>query len=97
MGEHKKSVGETSDWYTPKSIFDALGLVFDLDPTSPGPGLCHVPARKIYTQADDGLALPWHGHGVAMRDAYRRTRPLPLAEWQHRPVGEHKTEEGNKC
>jgi hypothetical protein len=61
VGEHKKSTGETSEWYTPKSIFDTLGLVFDLDPCSPGPGLCHVPARRIYTKADNGLARPWDG------------------------------------
>ena len=61
MGEHKKSVGESSEWYTPKAIFDALGLTFDLDPCSPGVGLCHVPARKVFTTAADGLTQPWHG------------------------------------
>jgi hypothetical protein len=34
--------------------------MFDLDPCSPGPGHW-VPARKIYTKADDGLAQPWGG------------------------------------
>jgi len=58
MAEHEPSIGATSDWYTPKSIFDALGLVFDLDPCSPGPGHW-VPAKKIYTKEDDGLRQRW--------------------------------------
>jgi len=60
MAEHEMSVGASSEWYTPPEIFDALGLTFDLDPCSPGPDHW-VPARKVYTQADDGLAQPWEG------------------------------------
>jgi hypothetical protein len=61
MAEHEPSIGATSDWYTPPEIFEALGLVFDLDPCSPGPGLCFVPAKRMYTEADDGLRQPWSG------------------------------------
>ena len=64
MGEHKRSVGESSEWYTPKSVFDALDQVFDLDPCSPGSGLCHVPARHHFTAADDGLTKSWAGYGI---------------------------------
>jgi hypothetical protein len=60
MAEHEPSVGETSEWFTPPEIFTALGLTFDLDPCSPGPGHW-VPARQIYTEANDGLRQPWHG------------------------------------
>jgi hypothetical protein len=60
VGEHEPCIGQSDDWYTPPSIFDALGLTFDLDPCSPGPGHW-VPARRIYTIDDDGLALPWEG------------------------------------
>jgi hypothetical protein len=35
-------------------------LEFDLDPCSPGPHHW-VPAREIYTVADDGLRQPWPG------------------------------------
>jgi DNA N-6-adenine-methyltransferase (Dam) len=60
MAEHEPCIGATDDWYTPRDIFDALGLTFDLDPCSPGP--THwVPARKIYTKEDDGLVQPWSG------------------------------------
>jgi DNA N-6-adenine-methyltransferase (Dam) len=61
MAEHEPSVGRSDDWWTPPFIFERLGLVFDLDPCSAGVGLGFVPARKIYTKADDGLAQPWHG------------------------------------
>ena len=43
---------------TPPEYFKAIGLTFDLDPCSPGPGHW-VPALKIYTAADDGLRQPW--------------------------------------
>jgi hypothetical protein len=38
MAEHEPCIGQSDDWYAPREIFDALGLVFDLDPFSPGPG-----------------------------------------------------------
>jgi hypothetical protein len=60
MAEHEPCIGATSDRYTPPQIFEALGLVFDLDPCSPRPAHS-VPARKIYTIEDDGLRQPWHG------------------------------------
>jgi hypothetical protein len=61
VAEHELAVPiEPSEWYTPPEIFRALGLVFDLDPCSPGPGHW-VPAKKIFTKADDGLPQSWHG------------------------------------
>lgn len=60
MGEHEPCTGATDDWYTPPELFAALGLTFDLDPCSPGPGHW-VPARCVYTKDDDGLSLPWQG------------------------------------
>lgn len=60
MAEHEPCIGASDNWYTPPDIFDALGLRFDLDPCSPGIGHW-VPANKIYTKADDGLAQPWSG------------------------------------
>lgn len=60
MAEHEPCVGASDEWYTPPEIFQALGLVFDLDPCSPGPGHW-VPAHRVYTRTDDGLARPWFG------------------------------------
>jgi hypothetical protein len=63
MAEHEPCIGTTSEWFTPKFIFDALRLEFDLDPAHPGRDnpFCVVPARRIYTVADDGLRQPWTG------------------------------------
>lgn len=60
MAEHEPTVGATDEWYTPKYIFDALGLTFDLDPCSPGPDHW-VPAKKVFTSMDNGLLQPWSG------------------------------------
>lgn len=60
MGQHEPSIGASDEWYTPPAIFAALGERFDLDPCSPGAGHW-VPADKVYTAADDGLAQPWRG------------------------------------
>lgn len=60
VAEHEPSIGQSDDWYTPPEIFAALCLTFDLDPCSPGPGHW-VPARNIFTKADDGLAQEWSG------------------------------------
>lgn len=60
MAEHESCTGKSDDWYTPPEIFAALDLTFDLDPCSPGAGHW-VPARKVYTIADDGLSRPWEG------------------------------------
>lgn len=49
------------EWYTPPYIFDALALTFDLDPSSPGDGPVHVPARRFAIPPNDGLAMVWDG------------------------------------
>lgn len=53
--------GESDEWYTPKYIFDALGLRFDLDVAAPAGGPRHVPCEAWLEPADDGLARRWHG------------------------------------
>lgn len=56
-----ENVIDSDDWYTPAWIFDGLGLTFDLDVAAPDTGPLHVPARRYYTVADDGLGQPWEG------------------------------------
>lgn len=58
---HESTANESVEWYTPPEIFEALGLTFDLDPCSPGPGLSYVPALRHYTARDNGLTSPWAG------------------------------------
>jgi hypothetical protein len=56
------AVATTSDdCYTPRWVFDAMGLRFDLDVAAPVGGPLHVPADRYFTAADDGLAQPWQG------------------------------------
>ena len=56
------AVATTSDdCYTPRWVFDAMGLEFDLDVAAPPGGPWHVPAKRYYTAQDDGLAQPWDG------------------------------------
>ena len=74
---HETAVGKTTEWYTPKRIFDALGLKFDLDPCSPGKDIAHwVPAETHYTLLNDGLSKKWHG-SVWLNPPYGRSIP----EW----------------
>lgn len=72
---HEKNVVTASDdarneWYTPKWMFDAIALTFDLDPCSPGQGKTFVPAKKVYTIKDDGLISPWNNDLVFVNPPY---------------------------
>jgi hypothetical protein len=49
------------EWYTPPSIFEVLGLEYDVDPCHPVCGLPWIPATWKYTIEDDGLSIPWFG------------------------------------
>jgi len=67
--------GKTSDDYcTPKWIFDALGIEFDLDVACPPEGPAHTPCKAFYTQETDGLASPWFGN-VWMNPPYSKSTP----------------------
>jgi DNA N-6-adenine-methyltransferase (Dam) len=62
MAEHEPGIGLSDDWHTPREIFAALGLRFDLDPCAPTNRAYYwVPANRIYTKDDDGLRQSWHG------------------------------------
>lgn len=59
---HEPGNGGSPEWYTPPSIFDALGLRFDLDPCAPSPPSAPwLPVDRRFTRADDGMAQPWGG------------------------------------
>jgi len=51
--------GATDDWYTPKYIFDALGVAFDLDVAAPLEGPQHVPCKGWISS--DSLTAQWQG------------------------------------
>lgn len=61
MGGHQAAGAVTDEWYTPPSVFEALGLAFDLDPCAPRGGLPWIPARRFLSLDDNGLASTWRG------------------------------------
>jgi hypothetical protein len=60
-----RSETRSSEWYTPRAIFESMpGVAFDMDVASPIGGAAVVPwipTRRHLTQEDDGLAVPWEG------------------------------------
>jgi hypothetical protein len=54
-----EGIGKSDDWFTPAYIFDALGLVFDLDVAAPFDGPRHTPCREWIS--DNSLERDWGG------------------------------------
>lgn len=64
----------SDDYWTPSWVFAVMQIEFDLDVASPPGGSPWVPAKRYYTQEDDGLASPWEGR-VWMNPPYSNTTP----------------------
>jgi phage N-6-adenine-methyltransferase len=64
----------TDDYYTPKWLFDALKIEFDIDVACPPSGPPHTPCKHFYTQETDGLTSPWYGT-VWMNPPYSKPAP----------------------
>ena len=62
------------EFYTPAFIFDALGIEFDLDVSSPVDAQTNVPSKRQYTINDDGLSQEWVGN-VWMNPPYSKPSP----------------------
>jgi len=72
---HESTFNESKEWYTPRYIFKALGISFDLDPCSPGQDIVPwVPAQIHHTYLDDGLNTEWFGK-VWMNPPYGMDTP----------------------
>jgi DNA N-6-adenine-methyltransferase (Dam) len=69
-------VADTNDdYYTPRWIFEAAGLVFDMDVSAPvDPSRRTCPALRYLTPVEDGLAQPWDGL-VWMNPPYSNISP----------------------
>ena len=75
---HESTYNESKEWYTPREIFQALNIDFDLDPCSPGQDIVRwVPAQIHYTIEDDGLNKEWFGN-VFMNPPYGNDTPIWL-------------------
>lgn len=72
---HESTYNESKEWYTPRRIFDALRLEFDLDPCSPGKDIIPwVPAKRHLTYIDNGLNAHWQGR-IWMNPPYGQDTP----------------------
>ena len=65
----------TNDYYTPKWLFDLMGLTFDIDVAAPVQGIPWIPAKRWYSQADDGLAQDWQKALVWMNPPFSNITP----------------------
>jgi len=65
----------TDDYYTPKWLFDALGVEFDIDVAAPLQGIPWVPAKRWFSQENDGLAQDWGGQFVWMNPPFSKATP----------------------
>ena len=74
IGKHSERDPLKDEQYTPKWIFDHMGIEFDLDVAAPTGGAPHVPARRYYTVVEDGLIQPWSGL-VFMNPPYSAAKP----------------------
>lgn len=54
-----ESTGKSDEWYTPKYIFDALGVTFDLDVAHPASADTFVPCKAFYSERS--LDKEWFG------------------------------------
>ena len=65
------------DWWTPEWVFPELGLEYDLDPAAPEGGVPWIPAARVYSPVEDGLAQPWAGR-VWLNPPYGKGTPAWL-------------------
>ena len=54
-----QAIGKSDEWYTPKYIFDALNVQFDMDVAAPVNGPLHVPTSRWLSSGS--LVRPWEG------------------------------------
>lgn len=74
------------EWYTPRWLFEAAGLTFDMDVCAPmAPEYRTCPALRYLTLNDDGLTAPWDGL-VWMNPPYSGSRPW-VERWAVHPTG----------
>ena len=72
----------TDEWYTPRWLFKAAGLVFDVDVCAPVAAEFRTcPARRFLTVVEDGLTAPWEGL-IWCNPPYSETAP-----WVERLAG----------
>ena len=74
IGKNKPLDPLKDEQYTPKFVFDALNVRFDLDVSAPINHTDHVPAYERLTIEQDGLQSSWQGL-VWMNPPYSKAAP----------------------
>lgn len=64
-----------NEWYSPKWIFDALNITFDIDVCAPESGVPWVTAKSYFSLKDDGLSQDWGYKSVWMNPPYNKPTP----------------------
>ena len=80
MEQHQET---SNDHYTPKWVFDLLNVEFDIAVASPPGGVPWIPAKKYFTQFDDGLTQNWEGF-IWCNPPYSNVQPWVDKMKQHR-------------
>ena len=83
---HESQHNTTIEWYTPASIFEALGTDFSIDVCSPLGGLPWIPAARFLSKEHDGLATEWDGF-VWCNPPYGKQTPLWLSKMKQHNNG----------
>jgi len=60
MALHEQAVGATDEWYTPRHVFEAMRVRFDLDVAAP-PGACPAGDFCEYELTFESLSRQWWG------------------------------------
>lgn len=75
MGHRRNhEISQSDEHYTPKSLFDAMALTFDLDVAAPEFGVPWLPAKNHYSLQNDGLENDWYGR-VWLNPPYSKPTP----------------------
>jgi hypothetical protein len=73
---------ERDEQYTPKFIFEALNVEFDLDVCAPEGGVDWIPAKRHYSLKDNALTQDWEGF-VWMNPPFSEGKPWHDKFLQH--------------
>ena len=72
--KNNHQLANSDEHYTPKWLFDELGIEFDLDVAAPVGGVPWIPAKKSFSMLDNGLEQEWIGK-VWMNPPFSKPSP----------------------
>ena len=65
----------SNDYYTPAWLFEGMAIKFDIDVAAPLLAVPWIPAKRWFSQADDGLTQDWGGGMVWMNPPFSNITP----------------------